>query len=155
MVAQAYQESGLDQSKRSPRGAVGVMQMLPSTAQDPNVNIPDIDILDRNIEAGAKYLRFILDRYFEGAEMDNFDRHLFALAAYNAGPARVRALRREAAGMGLDPNRWLDNVEIVAARRIGRETVQYVANILKYYFAYRLVTERLVDRSAARREAEG
>ena len=155
LVAQAYQESGLDQSKRSPRGAVGVMQLLPSTAQDPNVNIPDIDILEHNIEAGAKYLRFILDRYFEGAEMDDFDRHLFALAAYNAGPARVRALRREAAGVGLDPNRWLDNVEVVAARRLGRETVQYVANILKYYFAYRLVTERLVDRSAARREAEG
>jgi len=87
--------------------------------------------------------------------MDDFDRHLFALAAYNAGPARVAALRREAAQIGLDPNRWLDNVEVVAARRVGREPVQYVANIVKYYFAYRLVTERQLGRSAARKAAEG
>jgi membrane-bound lytic murein transglycosylase MltF len=155
LVAQAYQESGLDNSKRSPRGAVGVMQLLPSTAGDRNVNIPDIHLLERNIEAGAKYLRFILDRYFQDAEMDDFNRHLFALAAYNAGPARMAALRREAAQMGLDPNRWLDNVEVVAARRVGREPVQYVSNIVKYYFAYRLVTERMVGRSAARKAAEG
>jgi len=155
LVAQAYQESGLDNSKRSPRGAVGVMQLLPSTAADPNVNVPDVHLLERNVEAGAKYLRFILDRYFESAEMDDFNRHLFALAAYNAGPARVAALRREAAQVGLDPNRWLDNVEVVAARRVGREPVQYVANIVKYYFAYRLVTERQLGRSAARKAAEG
>jgi membrane-bound lytic murein transglycosylase MltF len=155
LVAQAYQESGLDNSRRSPRGAVGVMQLLPSTAGDPNVNVSDVHILENNVHAGAKYLRFILDRYFASEEMDNFNRHLFALAAYNAGPARVRALRREAAQMGLDPNRWLDNVEVVAARRVGREPVQYVANILKYYFAYRLLAERSLGRSAARKAAEG
>jgi membrane-bound lytic murein transglycosylase MltF len=150
LVALAYQESGLDNSKRSPRGAVGMMQILPSTAADPNVNIPDVHLLERNVEAGAKYLRFILDRYFPSTKMDNFNRHLFALAAYNAGPARVAALRREAAQMGLDPDQWLDNVEVVAARRVGREPVQYVGNILKYYFAYRLVAERTLGRSAAR-----
>ncbi len=153
LVAQAYQESGLDNSKLSPRGAVGVMQLLPSTAGDRNVNVPDVHLLERNIEAGAKYLRFILDRYFKSTEMDNFNRHLFALAAYNAGPARVAALRREAAQMGMDPNRWLDNVEVVAARRVGREPVQYVGNILKYYFAYRLLAERSLGRSAARKAA--
>ena len=153
-MAQAYQESGLDQSKRSPRGAIGVMQLLPSTAADPNVSIPDIDVEERNIEAGAKYLRFILDRYFQDEDMDDFDRHLFALAAYNAGPARVAALRREASQIGLDPNRWLDNVEVVAARRVGREPVQYVSNIIKYYFAYRLLTERLLGRNAAIQAAE-
>jgi membrane-bound lytic murein transglycosylase MltF len=157
LVAQAYQESGLDNSKLSPRGAVGVMQILPSTAADPNVNISDVHVLEHNIEAGAKYLRFILDRYFPTAKMDNFNRHLFALAAYNAGPARVAALRREAAQMSLDPDQWLGNVEVVAARRVGREPVQYVSNILKYYFAYRLVAERTLDRSAARQAvvAEG
>ncbi len=154
LVAQAYQESGLDNSKVSPRGAIGVMQLLPSTAADPNVNIPDVNLLEHNIEAGAKYLRFILDRYFESEEMDEFNRHLFALAAYNAGPARVAALRREAAQVGLDPDRWLDNVEVVAARRVGREPVEYVSNVVKYYFAYRLVTERLLGRSAARKAAE-
>lgn len=154
LVAQAYQESGLDQSKTSHRGAVGLMQLLPSTASDPNVGIPDIHEEEKNIEAGAKYLRFILDRYFQDEEMDEFERHLFALAAYNAGPARVAALRREASQIGLDPNRWLDNVEVVAARRVGREPVEYVSNIIKYYFAYRLLNERLEGRDAALEAAE-
>jgi len=139
--AQAYQESGLDQSKRSPSGAVGVMQLLPSTAADPNVGIPDIEKLDKNIHAGTKYLRFIVDRYFKDEPMDDVNKMLFAFASYNAGPARVSGLRSKAAKMGLDPNVWFHNVEVVAAREIGRETVQYVSNIYKYYIAYR----RLVD----------
>jgi membrane-bound lytic murein transglycosylase MltF len=139
--AQAYQESGLDQSKRSPAGAVGVMQLLPATAADPNVGIPDIEKLDKNIHAGTKYLRFIVDRYFKNEPMDDVNKMLFAFASYNAGPARVSGLRNKAAKMGLDPNVWFHNVEEVAAREIGRETVQYVSNIYKYYIAYR----RLVD----------
>jgi len=139
--AQAYQESGLDQSKRSPAGAVGVMQLLPSTAADPNVGIPDIEKLDKNIHAGTKYLRFIVDRYFKDEQIDNVNKMLFAFAAYNAGPARVIGLRDKAAKMGLDPNVWFHNVEVVAAKEIGRETVQYVSNIYKYYIVYR----RLVD----------
>jgi len=144
--AQAYQESGLDQSKRSPAGAVGVMQLLPSTAADPNVGIPDIEKLDKNIHAGTKYLRFIVDRYFKDEQMDDVNKMLFAFAAYNAGPARVSGLRNKAAKIGLDPNVWFHNVEVVAAREIGRETVQYVSNIYKYYIVYR----RLVDQREIR-----
>ena len=73
--------------------------------------------------------------------MDDVNKMLFAFASYNAGPARVSGLRSKAAKMGLDPNVWFHNVEVVAAREIGRETVQYVSNIYKYYIAYR----RLVD----------
>jgi membrane-bound lytic murein transglycosylase MltF len=153
VVAQAYQESGLDQSKRSAAGAVGVMQLLPSTARDPNVDIPDITGVDNNIHAGVKYLRFILDRYFKDAEMDDLDRHLFAFASYNAGPARVAGLRKKAANMGLDPNKWRGNVEVVAARDIGRETVQYVSNIFKYYVAYSLIQERQTERNEVKSEA--
>jgi membrane-bound lytic murein transglycosylase MltF len=148
VTAQAYQESGLDQSVRSGAGAIGVMQLLPSTARDKNVGIPDIHILENNIHAGVKYLRFILDRYYKDAEMDELDRHLFAFASYNAGPARVAGLRRKAEQMGLDPNKWRGHVEVVAAREIGRETVTYVANILKYYLAYRLVEQRRLEKSA-------
>jgi membrane-bound lytic murein transglycosylase MltF len=147
VTAQAYQESGLDQSVKSPAGAIGVMQLLPSTARDKNVNIPDIHILENNIHAGTKYLRFILDRYYKDAPMDEVDRHLFAFASYNAGPARIAGLRKKAEQMGLDPNRWRGHVEVVAAREIGRETVTYVANILKYYLAYRLVEQRRQERS--------
>ncbi len=137
--AQAYQESGLDHSKRSPSGAVGVMQLLPTTAKDPNINIPDIEKLENNIHAGTKYLRFIIDRYYKDEPMDEVNKMLFAFASYNAGPAKINKLRKEASVMGLDPNVWLYNVEIAAAKSIGRETVQYVSNIYKYYISYQLV----------------
>ena len=87
VAAQAYQESRLDQSLRSPAGAVGVMQLLPSTAADPNVGIPDIEEVENNIHAGTKYLRFIFDRYFaDDAQMTRLDQGLFSFASSNAGP---------------------------------------------------------------------
>ena len=139
LMAQAYQESRLDNSTRSSAGAVGIMQLLPSTAADKNVNIKKIKILENNIHAGAKYMRFIQDRYFNDAGLSAEDRMMFTFAAYNAGPGRVAKLRKEAAEMGLNPDVWFLNVEIVAAKRIGRETVQYVSNIFKYWIAYQLV----------------
>jgi membrane-bound lytic murein transglycosylase MltF len=151
LAALAFQESGLDHGKESPRGAVGIMQLLPSTARDPNVGIADIGELERNIHAGTKYLRFLYDRYFAGEPMEELDKMLFSFAAYNAGPARVRRLRDEARRMGLDPNRWFRHVEVAAAAAIGQETVQYVANVYKYYTAYRLVADRLAERPRVRR----
>jgi membrane-bound lytic murein transglycosylase MltF len=153
VTAQAYQESGLDQSKRSHAGAVGVMQLLPSTARDKNVNIPDIHLLEDNIHAGVKYLRFLDDQYFDDPKIGAIDRQLFAFASYNAGPGRVSGLRTKAGRMGLDPNRWFGNVEVVAAQEIGRETVQYVSNIFKYYLAYKLVTQRQMEKKEASRAA--
>jgi membrane-bound lytic murein transglycosylase MltF len=143
VAALAYQESGIDQSKRSPTGAIGVMQLLPSTAADPNVGIHNIEKIENNIHAGVKYLRFIIDRYYAKEPIDRLNKRLFAFASYNAGPAKVAKLRKEARKMGLDPNVWFRNVEIVAAKRIGRETVQYVSNIYKYYVAYRLIVDKL------------
>jgi membrane-bound lytic murein transglycosylase MltF len=143
LAALAYQESRMDQSLRSRRGAVGVMQVLPSTASDPNVGIPDIESLENNIHAGTKYLAFLRKRYFSGEEMDELNQWLFSLAAYNAGPRRVAQLRSGATQMGLDPNQWFDHVEEVAAKRIGRETVQYVSNVYKYYIAYGRIEEEL------------
>ena len=143
VAALAYQESRIDQSLRSPAGAVGVMQMLPATAKDPNVNIANIDEIEHNIHAGVKYLRFIRDRYFEKEPMNEANKMLFTLASYNAGPARVAKLRLKAEKKGFDPNVWFRNTEIVAAKRIGRETVQYVSNIYKYYTAYRLIMDKL------------
>ncbi|MBT8367397.1 MAG: lytic transglycosylase F [Deltaproteobacteria bacterium] len=153
--ALAYQESRIDQSKRSPAGAVGVMQVLPSTAKDPNVNIPDIEEVESNIHAGVKYLRFLNDRYFEKEPMDDLNKMLFCFASYNAGPARVARLRSEAQQAGLDPNVWFRNVEIIAARRIGRETVQYVSNIYKYYTAYRLISNKLDLKEKIKGEGTG
>jgi membrane-bound lytic murein transglycosylase MltF len=155
LVAQGYQESGLDQSVRSPVGAIGVMQVMPTTAKDRNVNIADIHLVEPNIQAGAKYLRFLVDQYFDEPGIDAVNRHLFAFAAYNGGPNRIARLRREAAARGLDANKWFNHVELLAAEQIGRETVQYVSNIFKYYVAYKLVLERAGERNAAREKAVG
>jgi membrane-bound lytic murein transglycosylase MltF len=139
MAAQGYQESGLDQSVRSRVGAIGVMQVMPATARDKAVNIPDIEKLESNIHAGIKYNRWVADTYFNEPGIDERNRALFAFASYNAGPNRIVRLRKEAADQGLDPNRWFNNVEVVVARRVGREPVQYVSNIYKYYLAYRML----------------
>jgi len=139
--ALAYQESQLDQSKRSSVGAVGIMQILPATAADKNIGIPDVEKLENNVHAGHKYLRFLQDRYFNDPAIGTLDRYLFTFAAYNAGPAKVSALRREAEKRGLDPNVWFQNVEVIAAEKIGRETVQYVSNIYKYYISYKLARD--------------
>ena len=150
MAAQGYQESQLDQSKRSHVGAIGVMQVMPATARDKAVNIPDIQKLENNIHAGVKYNRWMMDNFYKEPGLDRLNRGLFAFASYNAGPGRVASLRKEAKAQGLDPNKWFNNVELVAAKRIGRETVTYVSNIFKYYLAYQM----MVQGEQARREAK-
>ena len=146
LAAQAYQESGLDQSKRSSRGAIGIMQVLPSTAKDRKINIKNIHKLENNIHAGTKYLHFLRKRYFSSPDIEPADRLYFSWAAYNAGPAKINKIRRIAAKRGFNPNRWFFNVENIASRVIGRETVTYVSNIYKYYIAYQLYFDMYKDR---------
>jgi membrane-bound lytic murein transglycosylase MltF len=152
-AAQGYQESGLDQSRRSHAGAIGVMQLLRSTAKDPNVNIPNIEETEANIHAGIKYLAFLRSRYFSDPEIDERNSLMLALGAYNVGPRRMINLRNKAKRLGYDPNVWFDNVEVIAARDIGREPVSYVSNIYKYYISYRLSGEIYQSREAARGRA--
>jgi membrane-bound lytic murein transglycosylase MltF len=141
LVGQAYQESGLDNSKKSHRGAVGIMQVLPSTAADKHVNIDNVNRLENNIHAAAKYLAFLRERYFSDPEITPENQLAFTWAAYNAGPARVRKMRARAEAMGLDPNVWFLNVEIATSKYVGREPVRYVAHVYKYYVAYKLAAE--------------
>jgi membrane-bound lytic murein transglycosylase MltF len=126
---------------RSPAGAVGIMQVLPLTAGDPNVDVANVEVLENNVQAAAKYMRYVTDTFFPDARMDPFNRTMFAFASYNAGPARIAELRRQAAGRGLDPDQWFGQVERVVAEKVGREPVQYVSNILKYYVVYCRVAE--------------
>lgn len=148
IAALAYQESAFDQSKRSERGAIGIMQILPSTAADPNVAIPDVSELEPNVHAGVRYLAFLRDRYFSSDEIDEAERFDFAVAAYNAGPRRVARLRERAAALGLDANRWFGNVEVAALELLGRETVRTVARVNKYFLAYRLAQRSRPQRLA-------
>jgi membrane-bound lytic murein transglycosylase MltF len=149
MAAQGYQESGLDQTVKSQVGAVGVMQVMPATGKE--LEVGDITKLEPNIHAGVKYMRFMIDRYYAKEPMDDLNKALFTFASYNAGPARIRQLRREAEKRGLNPNLWFNNVERVASERIGRETVTYVSNIYKYYVAYTLVTEEMAEKEKAKK----
>jgi membrane-bound lytic murein transglycosylase MltF len=142
LAAQAYQESRLDQNVVSRAGAVGIMQILPRTAASKEVGIPDVSTVDNNIHAGTKYLRHIVDHYFDDPALDELNRSLFAFASYNAGPSRIKRLRAKAAASGYDPNVWFLSVEVVVANEVGREPVQYVRNIFKYYTAYSLLTEQ-------------
>jgi membrane-bound lytic murein transglycosylase MltF len=148
MAAQGYQESTLDHTVKSPVGAIGVMQVMPPTGKQ--LNVGDITKVDPNIHAGVKYMRFMIDQYFANEPMDDLNKGLMAFASYNAGPGRIRQLRREAEKRGLNPNVWFGNVERVASERIGRETVTYVSNIFKYYIAYRLLSEQTERRNAAK-----
>ena len=141
LLALAYQESRLEPRARSSSGAMGIMQIKPSTARDKNVGIRDISKVENNIHAGVKYLHFIRDHYFSDSDMDELNKALFTFASYNAGPNRVTKLRAEASRRGLDPDVWFDSVEKVAAQRVGREPVDYVGNILKYWVAYKLALE--------------
>lgn len=138
MVAQGFQESRLDQSRKSNRGAVGVMQLLPSTAKDPAVGVADISTAENNIMAGIRYMAWIKDTYFDDPDLDQMNKTALSFASYNAGPNRIRGLRKKAEDRGLNPDIWFDNVELIAAEEIGRETVDYVANIFKYYLAFKL-----------------
>src|SRR6267142_5717208 len=144
LMAQGYQESELNQNARSRVGAIGIMQVMPATGGD--MRVGDITQIDPNIHAGTKFLRAMINEYYAKEPMDALDKGLFAFAAYNAGPGRVRQLRKLAAQRGLDPNVWFNNVELMAAEKIGRETVTYVSNIYKYYLAYQMVEEERADR---------
>jgi membrane-bound lytic murein transglycosylase MltF len=148
MAAQGYQESTLDNNVKSPVGAIGVMQVMPATGKD--LKVGDITKLEPNIHAGVKYMRFMMDQYFKDEPMDALNKGLMTFASYNAGPGRIRQLRREAEKRGLDPNVWFGNVERVASERIGRETVTYVSNIYKYYVAYRLSARQIEQQAAAK-----
>jgi len=147
MVAQGYQESNLDQRTVSRVGAVGLMQIMPKTGRE--LGVGDIHKADPNVHAGAKYMAQLMDEYFNSVQFDEQNRNLFAFAAYNAGPGKIQSLRREAQAEELDPNLWFNNVERVAAARVGQEPVRYVRNIYKYYVAYKLIEEADAAKKAA------
>jgi membrane-bound lytic murein transglycosylase MltF len=147
VAALGYQESGLDQNARSPLGAIGIMQLMPETGR--SLKVGDITRIEPNVHGGFKYLRQLYDRHLDAGGIDEQNRTLFAIAAYNCGPGRVARLRTEAVSLGLDPAVWFNNVELVAERRVGHETVVYVRNVYKYYVAYKLQLETLEERRAA------
>ena len=153
MGAQGYQESQLNQAARSKVGAIGVMQVMPATGKE--LGVGDITEAEANIHAGVKYMRWMIDQYYGKEPMTKLDKALFAFASYNAGAGRISQLRKEAAKRGLNPNVWFHNVELVAAEKIGVETVTYVANIYKYTIAYKLIMEAEAEKKKAAEKIKG
>jgi membrane-bound lytic murein transglycosylase MltF len=149
LAAQGYQESQLNQSAKSRVGAIGIMQVMPATGSA--LKVGDIKVTEPNIHAGAKYMDQLMTKYFPDADFRENDRSLFAFASYNAGPGNISKVRKEAAKRGLDPDKWFNNVEILAAQKIGMETTTYVRNVYKYYIAYKL---QLDAREMARKARE-
>ncbi|WP_205410091.1 transglycosylase SLT domain-containing protein [Flavihumibacter solisilvae] len=137
LAALGFQESKLDHNLRSRTGEVGVMQLKPGTGKA--MKVGDIRAIEPNIHAGTKYIATMMEEYFKDAHFDDFNRCLFAFASYNAGPGQIAGLRKTAADQGLDPDVWLNNVEIIASEKVGQETTTYVRNIIKYYYAYKLM----------------
>jgi len=136
LAAQAYQESSFNQSLRMKSGAVGIMQMMESTARH-ELGIQDIvSRAEDNIHAGAQYLRYLIDKYMDDPKVSEREKVLMTLAAYNAGPGNLKHFRDKARQLGFNPNVWFGNVEHGAAVVVGQETVQYVGNIYKYYVVY-------------------
>jgi len=150
IMAMGYQETGLNHNKQNPSGAIGILQVMPDTAR--SIGIQDVHLLENNVHAGVKYLALLKRKYFNDEEIVSRDRVRFALAAYNAGPSKIKRARSLAEKMGLDSNRWFRNVELATLELVQQETVRYVSNINKYYVMYRLAFEKEEMREQEKRQ---
>ena len=134
LAALAFKESALQPNAKSGSGPTGLMQITPSAAQRVGVN--DIQSLDSNVQAGAKYLALIRRKFFASPKLNERERMAFVLAAYNMGPERVQGMRTEAKRRGLNPDQWFFQVERIAMEQVGMNAVSYVNSVNKYYLAF-------------------
>ncbi len=146
VAAVMYQESRFDPRSRSWAGAVGLMQLMPATAQ--SLGVDDLRDPKQSIRAGAAYLRWLLDRF--GPDLPLAARLRFALASYNVGYEHVRDARRLAERMGWSPDAWkgsvaralalLEKPEYHREARFGycrgRSAVAYVREVERLYRVY-------------------
>ena len=143
VAALACQESRFNPAAHNRWGATGLMQIKPSTAREPYIDIPQVkgpEHTSDNVKAGLKYLSWIKKRYFSTeSDMRERDRIRMSLAAYNAGPRTIINARRRASKLGLDPNRWFRNVELALLDMHKTEPVKYVSEINQRYLAYVLL----------------
>ncbi len=137
VAAVAFVESGFNPKTRSHAGAVGLMQIKPGIAR--MFGIRHLTHPYYNIMAGSAYLAWLRDTYYSDPVYSVDDRINFTLAAYNAGPTKIRKLQREARKAGLNPFKWFYNVELIARKRIGQETVNYVSRVRKTRTAIRML----------------
>lgn len=143
LAALAYKESDLEPDARGGGGASGPLQITPAAAR--RVGVKDVNALDDNVRAAARYLALIRGRFFNSKTMDERERMAFVLAAYNLGPERVQRFRAQARQRGLDPNRWFFQVERIAMENVGVAPVRYVNNVNKYFLAFNRARDSLEE----------
>lgn len=134
LAAVAFKESTLNPAARGAGGATGLLQITPAAAR--SVGVGNHASLEGNVQAGARYLAMLRQRFFASSQLNERERMAFMLAAYNLGPQRVQGLRAEARRRGLNPNQWFFQVERVAAERYGMGVVSYVNSINKYHLTF-------------------
>lgn len=134
LAALGFQETELKSVQQGIGGAIGVMQLMPSTGVA--MEVGDIHQVEPNIHAAAKLFDLLLQQHFSDSQLTTQNRTLFAIASYNAGPNAIASLRKQAEKQGFDPNIWLNNVEIVAAEKIGIGVMTYVRNVYRYFIIY-------------------
>ena len=134
LAALAFKESTLNPHAKGTGGATGLLQITPAAAQRVGVN--NIQNIDSNVQAGAKYLAMIRRKFFASPQLNERERMAFVLAAYNMGPERVQAMRAEAKRRGLNPNQWFFQVERIAMEQVGMNAVSYVNSVNKYFLAF-------------------
>ncbi len=147
LAAVVYQESKFSINSTSHRGATGLMQVMPSTAE--YYGVDDLLNPEKNLKAGTKHLKR-LQKIFEKSGMDQTELIKFTLAAYNAGEGRIADCRRFAEAKAADSNKWDEIVSIIPLMREdsileeesvklgkfqGHETIAYVENIMNLYEA--------------------
>jgi membrane-bound lytic murein transglycosylase F len=154
MISQMYQESQFKPNAKSWAGAVGLMQLLPSTAK--MYGITNLYDPKSNIKAGTKFLIY-LDKYWSEFITDSTERIKFVLASYNVGRGHIDDARRLSEKYDADSNVWEDNVEFYLLQKSkpkfyndkvvrngycrGKETVKYVREIFERYEHYKKFIE--------------
>src|SRR5476649_3033432 len=127
LAALAFKESALEPASKGSGGPTGLLQITPSAAQ--RVGVSNIQSVDNNVQAGAKYLAMIRRKFFASPKLNERERMAFVLAAYNMGPERVQGMRAEARRRGLNPNQWFFQVERIAMEQVGMNAVNYVNSV--------------------------
>jgi len=100
-----YQESKFDIEARGPKGAIGLMQMMPETMEQ--YGIDSLCLPEEQIVAGIRFLSS-LEKLFANSVSDPFERKKFVIAAYNSGPGHILDAQRLAKRAGGDPAEWND-----------------------------------------------